>query len=255
MDTNETFGKTTGQNPLTRQLFAGLVSHDGSKWTQHRRIIAPAFNTERVKAWIPEIATATSSMMDNWEKHRDLKCEFEVDVDREFRVFTADVTSIVAFGSNYEEAKHIFDLQDKQAALVTLATNTSRLQVIINSIIKIQMNRRRWKVEKEIRESLRRLIEKKEIECKDSKNLLALMLAAGKADEPEFEMEEIIEECKTFCFAGRQTTANMLAWAMFLLAFHQEWQHKAREEVRRGICPTADDLANLKIVSLRTKFY
>uniref|UniRef100_A0A452Z320 Uncharacterized protein n=1 Tax=Aegilops tauschii subsp. strangulata TaxID=200361 RepID=A0A452Z320_AEGTS len=119
-------------------------------------------------------------------------------------------------------------------------------------------NRRRHSLNKEIRNSLRRLIEINRNKCEDSKNLLGLMLSASKADN-EFKMgiEEIIDECKTFYFAGKETTANLLTWATLLLALHQEWQHKARDEVLQ-VCgknehPNAETLSSLKIVNMVLK--
>ena len=39
-----------GNNPLARQLIGeGLVGLTGEAWARHRRVIAPAFNMERVK--------------------------------------------------------------------------------------------------------------------------------------------------------------------------------------------------------------
>ncbi|GJM88550.1 hypothetical protein PR202_ga04625 [Eleusine coracana subsp. coracana] len=39
-----------GNNPLARQRIGeGLVGLTGEKWARHRRVIAPAFNMERIK--------------------------------------------------------------------------------------------------------------------------------------------------------------------------------------------------------------
>jgi cytochrome P450 len=99
------------------------------------------------------------------------------------------------------------------------------------------------------------LIEINGSKCENSNILLGLMLSANKSGS-KFKMgiEEIIDECKTFYFAGKETTANLLTWATLLLALHQEWQDKARDEVLQ-VCgkykhPSAENLSNLKIVSI-----
>lgn len=50
-------------------LFAGkgLFGSEGDYWKKHRRMIQPAFQRERMLAWVDTIADATRKMLDGWE--------------------------------------------------------------------------------------------------------------------------------------------------------------------------------------------
>ncbi|KQK06320.1 hypothetical protein BRADI_2g25710v3, partial [Brachypodium distachyon] len=250
-------GSPGGGNPLARQLIGeGLVGLTGEKWAHHRRIIAPAFNMERIKGWIPEISAITSSVLEKWEAQGETRAEFEIDVNKEFHTLSADVISSVAFGSSYEEGKRVFQLQEEQMKLVIIAIRSIYIPGF--RFVPTKTNRRRHSLNKEIRNSLRKLIEINGSKCEDSKNLLGLMLSASKMEnELKMGIEEIIDECKTFYFAGKETTANLLTWATLLLALHTEWQDKARDEVLQ-VCgknehPNAENLSSLKIVNMVLK--
>lgn len=66
-------------------------------------------------------------------------------------------------------------------------------------------------------------------------------------------IDEIMDECKTFFFAGHETTSNLLTWAVFLLSINPEWQEILRKEVI-NVCgtdiPDADMLSRMKSVCI-----
>ncbi|CAN7039375.1 unnamed protein product, partial [Brassica rapa subsp. trilocularis] len=56
-----------------------------------------------------------------------------------------------------------------------------------------------------------------------------------KAEKGEFTATELVDECKTFFFAGVETTALALTWTFMLLAIHPKWQDTLRDEIRQVI--------------------
>lgn len=88
-------------------------------------------------------------------------------------------------------------------------------------------------------------------------DLLGLLLQCQEQTNSEMTIEDVIEECKIFHFAGQETTANWLTWTILLLSMHPNWQDKAREEVLQ-ICgkrtPDIESIHHLKIVSIFLSF-
>ncbi|KAJ4965485.1 hypothetical protein NE237_017334 [Protea cynaroides] len=243
--------------PDTKLLMGdhGLVVLEGDTWARHRKITNQAYTLERVKGWVPEIVDSTLKMLEQWEEKSDGREEFEIDVHKELHNLTADIISRTTFGSSYSQGKHIFQLQEKQMHLVSQALRSIYLPG--SRFLPTKNNRMRWALEKEIRESIRKLIKINSETNEYPRNLLGLMLSAGKnheRDDDGLGVDEIIDECKAFYFAGKDTSANHMTWALLLLALHQEWQSKAREEIDR-VCgatglPTAENLSDLKIVNM-----
>ncbi|XP_031496193.1 cytochrome P450 734A1-like [Nymphaea colorata] len=244
--------------PLARHLIGdGLIVLRGKKWLRHKRIIHPAFHADHIKGLVSAMVVSTEDMLERWEKETG-EGPKEVDAFQELHVLAADIVSRTAFGGNYEQGKRIFSLQEKQT---TLAMQALRSVYIPGSrFLPTQKNRERWRTESEIKSLLRVLIASKQEELKEkSTNLLGLMLSANNEEREEdtMSMEEIVDECKTFYFAGKEATAAFLTWTVLLLALHKEWQSKARDEVlsvfgRHGH-PVAESLDELKIVEMVLK--
>ena len=83
-------------------------------------------------------------------------------------------------------------------------------------------------------------------------DLLDLLLA-GVDPETKRKMNtaELRDNLLTFIVAGHETTALTLAWSMYLMAFDQGAQTRARQEaqdVLQGRAATGDDVANLPFI-------
>ncbi len=79
---------------------------------------------------------------------------------------------------------------------------------------------------------------------------LLKMIEAAVADPsvPEFDQQQAVDELKQYLWAGTETTALTLAWAMYLASKHPETADRIRregEQVYGDRDPTADDYSGL----------
>ncbi|TXG65406.1 hypothetical protein EZV62_006681 [Acer yangbiense] len=148
---------------------------------------------------VPAFSSCCVDLINKWKKSITSSGTSEIDVAPEFQNLAGDVIARTAFGSCFEEAKIIFELQKEQLVLVLEAFQSIYFPGL--RFIPTKKNRRRYNIDKVIRETLQHMIRKKE----------QAMQVNG-----EFE-----------------TTANWLTWTMIVLSMHTNWQEKAREEVLR----------------------
>jgi len=188
----------------------------------------------------------------------------ELDVWPFLQTLSSDAISRTAFGSYYKEGRRIFQLQTEQEHASHALTS---MYIPGWRFMPTKRIKRMKEIDKEVKASLRAIIDKrlKAIKAGEASNedLLSILLDSNLREIQENEInskrigslsiEEVIEECKLFYFAGKDTVSVFLAWTMILLCRHPDWQQRAREEVLKVFGnnkPHFDGLNHLKIVTM-----
>ncbi|CAN1762431.1 Cytochrome P450 709B2 [Linum perenne] len=235
----------------------GVSLANGVEWVRRRKILNPAFSMDKLKT----MAEVTESMLDEWEIQAMSAKDnlLNLEMNSEFQKLTADIIAHTAFGSSYAQGKQAFLAQKHlqfycaDSLLTTFLPGTHRY---IPTPSNIQM----WRLDKKVRNSLGNIV-KSRLDSDSTTygdDLLGLLIGSSsynhKGDEKKLDLNEIIEECKTFFFAGHETTSNLLTWTIFLLSVHPDWQSRIREEVQtecvNGVIDNADTLSKLRLVNM-----
>ncbi|XP_022718064.1 cytochrome P450 CYP72A219-like [Durio zibethinus] len=250
-------------NPLVNLLVSGLADLEGDRWAKHRKIINPAFHQDKLKNMLPAFYQSCVDMITKWEKMVLVKGTSELDVWPYLVNLTRDAISRAAFGSSYEEGRRIFHLLEDQTNLTIKVIQS--VYIPGWRFLPTKTNRKMKVIDKDIKDSLREMIKKREMAIKagevSNDDLLGILVesnireiqAHGDHKNMGMSIEDVIEECKLFYFAGQETTSVLLVWTMILLARYPNWQTKAREEVLQVFGdskPDSDGLNRLKVVTM-----
>ncbi|XVF65198.1 hypothetical protein PTKIN_Ptkin09bG0228000 [Pterospermum kingtungense] len=239
-----------------RLLGDGLVTTEAEKWVKHRKLADYAFHGESLKNMTPAVIASVETMLEKWKGHEGK----EMEVFQEFRLLTSEMISRTAFGSSYLEGEKIFDMLHKLSIILVRNQFKARIPVI-NQFWRTDDEIESEKLVKEVKESMIEIVKKREdkVASGEAENfgsdfLGLLVNAYHDLDEKNrLSLDDLVDECKTFYFAGQETTNSLLAWIVLVLAIHRDWQEKARREVFETFgnqTPHSEGISKLKIITM-----
>ncbi|XP_062194158.1 cytokinin hydroxylase-like [Phragmites australis] len=265
----------TGKSWLQRQgtrhfIGGGLLMANGASWSHQRHVVAPAFMADKLKERVGHMVECTKQTIRALREATSPGGgrQREVEIGAHMTRLTGDIISRTEFDTSYETGKRIFHLLED---LQLLTARSSRYLWIpgsqyFPSKYRREIKRLNGELEGVLMESIRRsreIADEGRTTTAYGRGLLAMLLAEMEKKKDEttapgdvqfsYDAQLVIDECKTFFFAGHETSALLLTWTLMLLATHPEWQDRARAEIAR-VCgdgpPSADHLSKLTVLQM-----
>ncbi|XP_025160852.1 cytochrome P450 4C1 isoform X3 [Harpegnathos saltator] len=232
----------------------GLLTSQGAKWHQRRKILTPAFHfsilKEFVKTFIEEGNRAVKSFNPAEESiiedvmlftsHHTLNaiCETSMgislsdfDQSQQYRQTIHHIGKLII-----ERLVKPWLFNDTIFNLTSLSTIQSKYLNILHSFTeKIIANRKRY--HEETRERYLKYfennteIEDKEITGNKKKRMAILDILLAESRNGNLTDSDIREEIDTFVFEGHDTVATSLCFSLLLLAEHKDIQDRVRNEI------------------------
>lgn len=241
----ENYCKGPGYDKTRILLGQGLLTSEGELWLRQRRLMQPPFTAKAVAHFGADMIHATQAMLEGWEQHAARGTV--VDVHREMMhlamVIIVKTVLSVDIGDEgremaeaYEQAGHV--INDRLASVIDLPL-----------VIPTRANRRFNRALRTLHRFVDRLVDERTRALERPNDLLTRLLEArDQEDGGGMSSEQIRDELITLLFAGHETSAQSLTWALYALSQHPEVEERLHAEldtVLNGRPPAVEDLSRL----------
>ncbi|HET9142742.1 cytochrome P450 [Actinophytocola sp.] len=235
--------KAPTYRPLKELLGDGLLTNEGESWARQRRLVQPMFARRHVLGFAPAMSGAATRLLDGWAALPDGTV---VDAAAEMSELTLDVVGRTLFGADLTG-----EADGMGPALTTVLA--AYMKVVRSPLFWLVPNFEKWRTpnrrrseraEAHLRAVVDRIIAARRAQPgPDRPDMLDMLLAADMTED------QVRDELMTFMLAGHETTANALAWTLYLLSTHPQARDRLAAEVDdvlAGRAPVAEDADKLE---------
>jgi cytochrome P450 len=230
----------------TRGLFGeGLLTSEEPLHMRQRRLAQPAFQRERLGAYADEMVAATGRLSASWREGE------EFDAAHAMGKLALDIVSRTLFSTRTDaEAEKISESLD-----TVIRTLNHLVMPWGNLLIGLPTPvRQRYRAAlKQLDQIVYGLIQSRRQASDPGTDLLGLLMAAKDQETGEGMPDlQLRDEVMTLFVAGHDTTANGLAWTLYLLAKNPEQRARLEaevDEVLGGKPASMEDAARLKFTA------
>ena len=209
---------------LTELGTAGLFTAEGEDWRKQRKLVMRALTPEVVRNFFPTLAGMTERLLLRWQS--TLAAGRPVDVLRDLKAYTLDVTIGLAMGQDINTLEH--DANPLQRDIEQIFNRLARRLTApfpYWRYVKLSPDRAADDCVARIAEAVtgfvaqaRRQLDAHPERQKKPTNLLEALVIARDEPGSEFSDSDVIGNAVTMVFAGEDTTSNTIAWLLNFVA-------------------------------------
>lgn len=231
---------------LARFLGQGLLTTNGDYWLKQRRLIQPGFHREKLAALTElmnqEITSFFPRLDDAADKGEAVNV-YDEGLEMAFNIMVRSLfTDNMSDSDRMSLAKDLTEVQEFLIKQIRMPF----LNWYFKWTGQVEKAKNNAKNSKSILQSL---IEKRRNDPKEYDDLLDMLLKARYEDTGEgMNDTQLLAETQVLFAAGHETSANSIAWTLYLLEQHPEVIEKLRYEfdtVLNGKAPSFSDLRQL----------
>ncbi|MEO9239814.1 MAG: cytochrome P450 [Jatrophihabitantaceae bacterium] len=248
-DNAANYHKGIGLVQAKRAIGDGLLTSDGPRWREQRRMIQPVFQAKRIAEQAPVIAEEAAALVNRLLAH---PAGEPVNITEEMTGLTLGVLGRALLEDDlgvFGGIGHSFEAVQDQAMfeMVTL----SMIPMWVPLPKQLRFRKARVHLEQVVRDLVANKRARPSSVGDDVMSRL-IQLTSNEPD-PEVGRQRMRDELVTLLLAGHETTASTLSWSFYLLDEHPDvWQrlHDEAVAVLGDRLPTMDDLAKLRYTSM-----
>uniref|UniRef100_A0A8B9TJ40 Cytochrome P450 family 4 subfamily F member 8 n=1 Tax=Anas platyrhynchos TaxID=8839 RepID=A0A8B9TJ40_ANAPL len=253
----------------------GLLLSRGDKWARHRRLLTPAFHFDILKSYVSIFNSSTHTMHAKWRAAAEAGGgTAELNVLEHLSLLTLDSLQKCIFSHDSRCQEQPSEYIEAILELSTLVVRRHhRLLHHPSWLYRLSADGRRFAracatvhaftadVVQRRRRALNTLGHQAWLESHQGRSMdfIDLLLLTKDEDGNTLSDEDISAEADTFMFEGHDTTASGLAWLLYNLAHHPQYQERCRQEARellkgRDVAEIEwDDLSRLPFTTMCIK--
>lgn len=218
-------------------LKPGVFGANGDSWRAQRRMVMAGFDPTHVKAYFPALLKVAQRLRGRWLQAA--RSGLSIELQPELMRFTVDAIAGLAFGTDVNTLESDDDVIQRHLDKIFPALYRRVFAFIpvwrywrspADRQLERSMTAVNLAIDGFIADARARLAADPARRLQPP-NLLEAMIVAADAGGSGVTDQEVAGNVMTMLLAGEDTTANTLAWMIYLLQRNPSALHRAREEV------------------------